>query len=258
MYKIIYDEKQLKEFFDVVLPPLQNTEVYFVSMSARNKYLTEEEKKFYGLGRTEMFERRIVRYRKWDRFLRTIRKFETNKGSYLTKNGINIPQHCIICYININPSDTLKSYKEFNKIMNEYMYELSECSINNRDKQDIINRINKMDTLLMNCYQKNKSKKYWIDIDFDIKKDDYDIVETFLKDLEEEKILYHVIDTHSGYHVLLNRQTITYDFNKSLEKCRDLGYDKYKDTKWEIDKNDNEMIPLPGTIQGNYEVRLLK
>jgi hypothetical protein len=257
MYEIIHDVNEVQLFFDKVLPPLEKTEVYFVSLSARNKYLSPEEREEYGLGRTEMFERRLIRYSTWERFLRTIRKFETNDGSYLTKKGKVIPQDCMICYININPSDTLKAYREFNKIMNDYMYELSQCAINGRPIDDITNRINKMNTLLMNCFQKNRGIKHWIDVDFDIPKTEIIIIKHLTDFLSKKKIKYCVIDTRSGFHVTIDRHTLNSNFHDTLDNCRNEMFNKYKETiKWEIEVNKNEMVPLPGTWQGAYPVKI--
>ena len=165
MYNLINDEEEVKKFFDKVVPPLKNNEVYFVSLSARNKYLTAEEREELNLGRTEMFEKRVIRNDSFERFLRTLRKFETNEGSYLTKNGSNIPNKSIIVYFNINPSDVLKAYKEHNHTMNEYMFELAHCASEKRDTENIMKRIRKMDDLLTTCFQKNTGTKHYIDVD---------------------------------------------------------------------------------------------
>jgi hypothetical protein len=257
MYKIIYDEEELKKFFDI-LPPLKSTEVFFVSLSARNKYLTKELQTYYGLGRTEMFEKRIIRYRDWERLLRTLRKFETAAGSYLTKKGLNIPDRCITCYININPSDTLKAYKEFNQTMTEYMYELAHCATDNRDLDNISKRINKMDNLLMTCYQKNRGTKHFIDIDFDIPKSNeifWEFISHFTYHLDDNNVKYHVIDTHSGYHVLLERDTVKFNFTELINPLNKKAKNLYNS---EVVLNKNEMIPIPGTLQGNYEVRFIE
>ena len=274
MYKIIYCEEELKKFFNL-LPPLKSTEVFFVSLASRNKYLTKSEQEYYGLGRTEMFEKRIIRYKEWERFLRTIRKFETAAGSYTTKKGFNIPNKSIVCYMNINPSDTLKTYKEFNKTMTEYMYELAHCATDNRNLDDICKRVNKMDNLLLTCYQKNRGVKHFIDMDFDIPKNYYDpVVTSFLNDMKLNEIEYFVIDTKSGFHVLLKRDTVNYNFNDSIYKSNEklaieymkennvqLGKDGvidiHKEIGYEIILNKNEMIPLPGTLAGGHEVKLI-
>ena len=56
---LIADVDELKWFYDNVLPNLKQAEVYFLSLSGRNKYLTDEEKQYYQLGRNEMFENQL-------------------------------------------------------------------------------------------------------------------------------------------------------------------------------------------------------
>jgi hypothetical protein len=275
MYKLINDVDEVKKFFDEVMPPLNNSEVYFISLSARNKYLTEEERRELALGRTEMFERRVIRERSFERFLRTLRKFETNEGSYLTKNGSNIPNKSIIVYFNINPTDVLKTHKEFNQTMNEYMYELAHCAAEGRKTDDIMKRICKQDTLLMNCFQKNKGTKHYIDIDFDVPKDYYNsVVAPFIERIRSKEGKVVIIDTRGGYHILLKKNSIKFNFNDDIYKANEdfaLEYmkrhevklganvhiDIKKETGYEIISNKNAMIPVPGTFQGGYPVTIL-
>ncbi len=282
MYNLIHDETELKYFFDNIVPDLKPTEVFFVSLSCRNKYLTDAEKKMFSLSRTEMIERRVIRLRDWNRFLRTIRKFETNFGSYKTKTNLDIPEKCIIIYWNINPSDTLKTYKEFSKTMLEYQYELSHCYTDERNVENIVTRINKMDHLMYTCYQKNRGVKHWIDLDFDVPKETripYKMNQ-WLKDQNLET--FYWIETHGGFHLLVKPSELKFNPNEIVER----GYNILKDyyvsllvdddaVSWvvlsgqvekqhylaeqhEIKQNENFMVPLPGTFQGGFPVRVLK
>ena len=56
---MIKDFNEYNKFLEV-LPELEKDEVYFVSISVRNKYLTSEERDYYCLGRTEIFARAIA------------------------------------------------------------------------------------------------------------------------------------------------------------------------------------------------------
>lgn len=278
MYKIIADEKELKWYYENILHPLENNEVYFVSLSARNKYLTAKEREDLQLGRTEMFARKIISIDKWEVFLRSIKSFEINEGGYTTKNNSNIPEKSMVCYFNINPSCSIKAYNMFNKTMNDYMFELAYCSIHDRAKENILKRINKQRTLLMNCYQKSRGTKHWLDLDFDVP--EYFNAPKLMKDfLNALKIEYYWVETKSGYHLLIdidslskmkvNPQNICQEglirlFRATTEKQRG-STPKYegKNTividskKYEIIINKNAMIPLPGTYQAGHKVTVL-
>ncbi len=153
-HTFIHDIDELKFFYDNILPPLDKTDVYFISLSARNKYLTDEEKETLDLGRTEMFAKTIIRKREWDRFLRTIRKFECHVEGYTTKNGSPIPSKCIVMYININPSNTLQAIAGFKKVLSEYEVEIASIALNDRSNiNNIAERLNKIDNSLYTAYQ---------------------------------------------------------------------------------------------------------
>lgn len=268
--KLIHDVDELKWFFDNIIPQLKPTEVIFLSLSARNKYLTDKEKVSLELGRTEMFAKTIVREKEWERFLRTIRKLECDERGYTTKNNSPIPSKAIVCYININPSDTLKALNEFNKVINEYMFELSQVAVNKRDPENIFNRLNKVDNNLMTAYQQSTGTRLWIDFDLDIDKNWKVYEEVVFKDWMKKKgiLTYFWIDTKSGYHLLISREDLRFnpkelvDFIKQgycnwLFNEYDYEMAQEKLDSCEIIKNDNAMIPVPGCLQGGYPVKVL-
>jgi hypothetical protein len=160
-------ESEVKWFFDHVMPPLTDTECYFLSLSARNKYLSAEEREELQLGRTEMFEKRLVRKKEWSRFIRTLRKMECDERGYTTKNNSPIPSKALVCYININPSDTLKALSAFQSLINEYQVEIASIAFGGGKKDNLANRLNKIDNNLMTCYQQATGTRHWIDFDFD-------------------------------------------------------------------------------------------
>lgn len=273
-FKIVANEEELLFFHENILPPLLPTEVYFLSLSSRNKYLTEEEKKVYELGRNEMFAKTIVRDSTWERFIRAIRRLECDERGYTTKNDMPIPQKSLVCYININPSNTIKALNEFNKITNEYMFELANTAIGGKDQENILNRINKIDNNLMTCYQTATGTKYWIDFDLDVSKawkpyNDPTITQ-WLEAKGITKGHYYWIATKSGYHLLLDKQKIKFNpfqlvelltnryANDFIEYTLKYCPEQYPGAcKFEIIKNDNAMIPMPGTFQGEYPVRII-
>jgi len=262
-YKFIHSIDELKYFYNNVLPPLKETEVYFVSLSARNKYLTDIEKEELDLGRTEMFCKSIIRKNEWNRFLRTIRKFECHKEGYTTRTGASIPEKAIVCYININPSSTPRTIQTFKQVMAEYDTELISIALGDRQNtSNIAQRLNKIDNNLYTCFQNSGGIKHWIDIDMDVNKEYKPfnrVSSVFL--LEKGITNFHWIDTKSGYHLLIKRDELKFnpqiicdyfinDYVHSLPtKCFD--------TKFEIVLNKNYMIPLPGTFQGGYPVTIL-
>ena len=56
---LLYSKEELERFINY-LPQLDKDELWFASLSARNKYLTEDERTYYCLGRSEMFAREFI------------------------------------------------------------------------------------------------------------------------------------------------------------------------------------------------------
>ena len=247
MYNLIFNVNEMREFHSI-LHPLQPSEAYFVSMSARNKYLSEEERKEFELGRSEMFARKLVKDTSFEDFLRVIRSLEVNEGGYTTRNHKPIPEKCLVTYVNINASNGMNALKEFNERSNALMF---DCFKN----KDAMKTFASLDSMLMNCYQRQRGTKHFIDIDFDVPKTS-GLMSSFVSHLKLQAVKYHVIETKGGYHVLMERATIKHDYNKVLVELDRVAKELYE--KAEIVRNVNDMVPLPGTHQAGFPVRLLK
>lgn len=249
MFNLVHSVSEIEKFHSF-LHPLKVGEAYFVSMSARDKYLTAEEREHFSLGRSEMFGRKIVKEPSFADYLRVIRSMEVNDGGYTTRNGLSIPHKCAVIYANINASCGVKSLKEFNQKMNDLMIE----TITNRDA---IKHYASLDTILMNCFQRNTGTKSLVDIDFDIKKDSdgHCLLGMFIKHLKNNFVTYKVIETIGGFHVLLKRDTIKFNYHEVLNSLDKTAKGLYN--KAEIVKNPNNMVPLPGCYQAGFPVHFI-
>lgn len=266
--KLIHDLNTVNWFYNNILPELKPQESYFLSLSARNKYLTAEEKEIFNLGRNEMFNKQIITERNWNIFLRTLRRMECDNRGYLTKNNLPIPMKTLVCYININPSDSLKALKEFASTIDEYYYEIAMKSKTGSEINSTLNRFNKAPNYFTTCYQKATGTRHWIDFDFDVPKLDVALQKEFidtltlkLKQRGVNRICW--VDTKSGYHLLVSKEELKFNPVDFVEQAwrlvRILGIVKKEDRyKYEIIYNKNAMIPLPGTFQGGYKVRILQ
>jgi len=252
MYELIYDEEQVLKFLSL-LKPLQNDEAYFLSMSGRNKYLTKEERQAFDLGRTEMFARKLVkrdltgRLTSEQMFLRTLKSMQVSEGGYTTRSGKGMPLKCLVMYANINPVSGFKALKMFTEKTTALLFDT--CT-----NPNAVTRINHLDTLLMNCYQKSKSEKYLIDIDFDVPNDGYGIVSGFCQELIKNNVVFNTVRTHSGYHVLLRRDTVKFNYTTLVKEANADAIKVYGNDHVEVVINRNEMIPIPGTLQAGSEV----
>ena len=102
--QLLYDKTELEKFHKL-LKPLEGDEVYFVSMSARNKYLSAEERASFDLGRSEMMGRKIIKSSDFESYFRTIRSYE---HTWYGRSGAELSSKCLIVYANINVSSKRK------------------------------------------------------------------------------------------------------------------------------------------------------
>jgi len=250
--KLISDIEELKRFVDHYLPELGDDEVYFVSLSARNKHLSTEERRTIGLSRTEMFARALVRSK--EKFVQIIRRYECNPWAYLTKNNVPIPSKCVIAYVNINPSSALKATQE---AMTEIQKRMFDSVLSDGKTPETLASLKKLDIIVMNAFQRQRGTRHFIDIDFDIPKDNGRLLkDLFLDCLEEFKVRgmrFFVVETKGGYHVVVDKGTINFNYPLLLQEM-EAWFREVTDEKIEVVPNKNEMIPCPGTFQAGFPV----
>lgn len=246
-YKLIHSEEEVRKFYDL-LGTLKDEEAYFLSMSARNKYLTEEERQQYELGRTEMFARKLVKQNSFEIFMRTVRSFEVAHGGYLSRGNVPLPEKCLVVYANVNPVSGRKALQEFYSKTTQLLFDLSTSKEAER-------KLSSLDTELMNCYQRAKGTKSLIDIDFDVPEEGFDLVQRFVAEMREHEVTVHVIKTRSGYHVLLVRETLKFNYPAIVQALHTEAVERFGHA--EVMVNSNEMVPLAGTYQSSFPVHFV-
>ena len=246
-YKFIHDTEQVRLFYSL-LAPLKDDEAYFLSASMRKKYLTDEQRKVLDIGSKEMFDRRLVKEKSFESYLRELRTFEISDGGYEGRSHLPIPQDCIVLYANINPCSGRKALKEFYKTTHDLIFDL--------DNKDNRKRMAGLDSELMSCFQRARGQNTLIDIDCDIPTEGIDLVKTMLAEFKEHGVKYHVVQTAGGFHILIEKVTLRYNYEKVIEDCDLIAKERYG--KVEIKKNDNRMIPCPGTLAANFPVRFVE
>jgi hypothetical protein len=254
-HKFIHDEDQIRKFVSL-LSPLKGDEAYFLSLSARNKYLTEEERRVYDLGRTEMFARKLVKRDKKkivpmeDNYLRVLKSMQVSHGGYTSRSGVTLPDKCLVVYANINPVSGLKALKEFQTKIMDSLFDM-------RTNSEAPDNFSNLDTQLMNCYQRSRGTRTLIDIDFDIPEDGIDILKTFTSIMRENEVKYHVIKTKSGFHVLLEKANIKFNYVDIVKNCHIEAVKRFGLDHVEVMQNNNSMVPVPGCRQADFPVHFL-
>lgn len=292
MTSLIYDEEQVRKFYREVITktPAGPFDVDFFCVAARKKYMTEAEREATRLGDTCMMEKTICREIDEDIFVHKLQKVDACLDHLYSHNGANIPRSCMVLYMNVNHTSMINALKDFKTDVATVESELYDVFIKNGSRENIGNKLKRLDNIVLKAYQnpKNIAKRNWIDIDMDINpekisSENIKFAISYLLDcynVKEEEFtgdnLYKIIRTHGGYHVLINTDTISKsntfhaknntgrDIKKemlSIKSFMDIleveagdkaGFDSIK----EIKINQNGMVPIPGTLQGGKEVRI--
>lgn len=246
-YDLLYDEDELKRFHNVLSENgLASGEAYFVSLSARKKYLEPKERLYYDLNRAEMFARKLVKDNSFETYRRTVRSMEVSYGGYTTKSDKTIPEKALVVYAQLNPVSGKQALREFYQKTNDALFDMAT-------NPEAVKNLAKLDTLLMNCYQRSRGSNNLLDVDFDTKETKY--VDRFLDVLRSHNVDFWVVDTRSGYHVLMAKNTVKFNYPAEVQKLDTELKEKTGDG--EVVVNKNQMVPLPGTLQGRYKVKML-
>lgn len=245
-YELIHDVEQMRRFHSL-LAPLQDDEAYFLSMSVRKKYLTPEEREHYQLRNAEMFARKLVKDSSFESFLRTVRSLEVNEGGFTTKNDLPMPANAMVVYAQINPVSGTHALREFQTKVTDLMFYLPT---NPAAKKQLA----RLDTLLMNCYQHSHGKKTLLDIDVDT--ENFYYVDRLMNELNLRGVDFEVVATRSGFHVLMRRETVKFNYHKMVKEI-DFEMEENGDDG-EVVVNKNYMVPLPGTYQAGVPVLMLE
>lgn len=244
---LVEDEKQFNRFVETVLPKLAPDEVYFVSMSARNKYLTAEERKEFDLGRTEMFNRTLCRG-DWNYAMRKLASVLDYKT---TKNGLPYPEKALVVYVNINPSSSVKANVAYAKQVLSMTEEMMSAFVSGSTPN--LEQMLKGDRMLLNMYQKCTGTRHYLDVDLDSKEPEYRDLLT--DELNKAGVEHHLVSTRGGYHFLIKRESLNSSKFKLHEVVRRV-HNELVGTG-ECVFNNNGMVPMPGTLQGGTLVELV-
>lgn len=229
-YIIIQDQPQLERFIEL-LPDLEENETFYCCLFARKKYhpdVTSAKSDKAQLKRFTSTKERLVS---------KIRQLEAPLGSYtqMRKEGgeMPVPQEALAFYIALNPRDLEAACINTTKVLIDRAFDP--------------HRTFNPQVIAMSEIQKARSRKIWIDFDFD--------------DMEWTDIMFRIdaleiinldcisiLKTRGGFHLLIKIDKIAEQYkNNWYKNIMKLGPDVARDI----------MMPCPGTYQGGFTPRLV-
>ena len=221
-YQLIYSEELIQEFLDL-LPEENEDEIYYLSLFARKKYCPEL---IWSNDKTQL--KRLTSKKK--DVIKKIKQLEVDYGLY-DLNGRIVPQESLVIYIHPNPRSQLKAARDL-------LRKLTDIICDNSKGFNVYQEA-------LSALQKSKSKGYFIDFDIDVNKTIFDpniIYESINKDSVT------LIETRGGYHCLIEAAKIEDKYRKTF----------YQSLKQYSDVEGDCFIPIPGTIQGGFNVTICK
>lgn len=283
---LIWSETELKRFYETFFEDREMTDTDFFCLASRRKYLTAEEKYKIKMGDTVFLCKTVLKDYSWPKFLSKIRQADATADYVLDSNDNYIPRKCFVMYMNINHTNVIKAIKEFKETMACWDADtMTLLEFGSTEKRlNLCKQYKSSTDGLLKAFQNPKNTTdRWIDIDCD-----FDGDEALREKLAREVLDYFnglfgdnltangpkAIITHGGIHFLINKVTMSvYNSELSLEhgrkemknyvltpervltEIRRILEDSV-DSK-EIVINPNKMVPIPGTIQGGFGVRML-
>lgn len=234
--KVVGDEKELKEFYDTLVQPLQEDQVYVIIGVARKKYsdtLSRSE---------ETLMKEIIVDDGFYNFLRTLKKFEVDETCYLDRNTKNkIPSKAMAWYIDLCPKSSVNALSSFFK---EHIDDVVQCRT---DPNRLISMRRMKSHFFSHTSKSNAIRVPYKIIDID----DKVALPLVLEDLDKEHIpIKWISETRGGYHILI-------EVGGHLERF----YRHVWPISWEVDGQEKiEMLkssqtPIVGTYQGGKLVK---
>lgn len=221
-HKIIFDEDELDRFIDW-LPRLERSECFYFHLLIKKKYSPVE------LNIRHTLLDRFVGYKK--NIKKKIKRLEIPLGEYVI-DGVTIPPECLVLYMHPNPRCHQKAAKNMIKTLVDKV---------TKEYDNF-----KIDHVALTELHTAKSRSFVVDFDFDDV--EYEVVKSEIDKVINEDA-YAVVKTAGGFHLMVTVGKVSPEFKRIWHNGLDnIGADAVGDN----------MIPVPGTIQGNHIVHFIK
>jgi len=265
-YKFIADESELLWFYNYAVPKIEQTNVLFWSLSARNKVLDAEERKQFRLGSSEMMHKTVIRKNGFSFFLESLYGAECHTKGMLTKARVPYPQKSLRLYWNLNASDVRRVLFEQQRLINEYSSEMIDAALKRSDAaiDSAFHKMRRIFDATLSLYSKCTGEKMWMDFETDF--------DGFCSDSQKDDFLqfaragligllgrgnFLIVSSPGGFHFPVKRSAVKFNPVEIVDAIKSAA-ERANVAVSECIRNENEMICLPGTYaydaKGNEHV----
>jgi hypothetical protein len=170
---------------------------------------------------------------------------------YGSKEGQPYPFESYVLYMTVNPRDMMKATYQCVNNMSQMMYD----SFKNKTE---VQKSKRLDIVTMSEIQASTGSKYYLDIDIDIA--DKKRASVYVKTIKEDILLganLIPIETRGGFHVLVEISSIPLNKKNTFYiDLKTLSENAKHNDNGDVEFKADSMIPIPGTIQGGFKVKI--
>ena len=218
-YNVIGDMDELKWFYDHVVVKPGLGESLLLCHSARRKHCTPEEIAELKLGRSEMFHTEVSKARanqeyKWEDFLGSVYKFETNKYAYTTSTYQPYPDKTLVLFLYLNPCSEAAVVLNTKATINAMEEDLFNSCLKKswEGVEDSLYKLSTITNHVKSCHAQSPSRRVWIDfdIDADLTESDYPVIHE-VTEQAFGKGNFIMVKTAGGMHVFVKKDTLKFN-----------------------------------------------
>ena len=254
-YNLIQNPEEVKRFLNI-LPEQSMNECLTIALFVRKKYAKgNKSMEHLSLSNDDgCWDRTIVSASKRDRdnklqskVYRAILKYNTPIGTWVDRNGVDLPEDLLSLYISINPRCAVKGTRELISSINR------DCFLPTTSEEPFVgNLVSRAKTML----QKNVSRKLIADIDIDIK--DENVLKVFRDLVQGWDSEVCSIETRGGYHILTDINKMS-EANKKWHPIISKLADEYKDEEGKslVEFKTDTLCPIVGSKQAGFTVKII-
>lgn len=233
-YNMVLDENELHWFFDHIIQKPLAYESYMILLACRGKKLNDEEREYTKVGaRGEMMREELIRCKgglkqdwNFDIYKQAFYSYNCDKRSLLTTSGVPYPEHAMVVYSMINPTDEIECIEDTFEHYNYERKNLTSAILRGSVPgiQDHLVKMPKVFEHMKSCHASHTSRRIWLDFDMDIKKECrtsevFEEAENGLRSAGEKlfgKGNFAIIKTCGGYHTLVRKECLTFNPNNFM------------------------------------------
>jgi hypothetical protein len=265
-HQLVWNPEMVQEFDQLLNADLGQDRVRVAVLLARAKYLSEEDSG--RVSHTELknlhLTRQLVKCR--GDLLRIVRHYEVPLEAFTCsssdgKSRVPVPAGCVALYLTLRARSCLLAYQQFETEMTRIFSE----AISTQNSSVAMEAATRVESEFKGAVHRaiSSAAPHLLDLDVDTKEPALlDSLGRLFRECGVDAKLFAVVETRGGFHVVMDKSVVSDAMAKIHEFSRKTIFsDKDRNgkpiTKRWMSVSGDGMIPVPGTLQGGFQVRLL-